>query len=355
MTSRALAPATRRHAIKNLHPLPPSAIILAVPHHHRSIHYRSSTRLIHPNKARLVPHQTTRFNATLAAMPSTNDFAKTLKALHRPGQPLIVPNVWDAPSLQAVSSLNTTTTASPSSPSRKPVAALATASWALAHARGAQDEDLTAEQNLDALRALAPLAALAGLPLSADLQDGYGARISEIFSTAARYGVAGANLEDSIPSAGFGQGIAGSLYSKEDAVTRIKTALEAVAGAGVPDFVINARCDAFRLDASPELDDETRMREALDRGRAYLEAGATTVFFWGGGARGLSTAEVRRLVAELDGRVAVLLTKRDGGHSTAELAEMGVARISVGPSLYLAAMNAVKTGAAQILGGGGLL
>ncbi|KAM3431456.1 hypothetical protein NHJ13734_007276 [Beauveria thailandica] len=286
-------------------------------------------------------------------MPSTNDFAKTLKALHRPGQPLIIPNVWDAPSLQAVSSLNDT--ASSSSSSRKPVAALATASWALAHARGAQDEDLTAEQNLDALRVLAPFAALAGLPLSADLQDGYGPRISEIFSTAARYGVAGANLEDSIPSAGFGQGIAGSLYSKEDAVARIKTALEAAAGAGVPDFVINARCDAFRLDASPELDDETRMREALDRGRAYLEAGATTIFFWGGGARGLSTAEVRRLVAELDGRVAVLLTKRDGGHSTAELADMGVARISVGPSLYLAAMDAVKTGAAQILGGGGLL
>lgn len=164
----------------------------------------------------------------------------------------------------------------------------------------------------------------------------------------------GANLEDSIPSAGFGRGVAGSLYAKEDAVARIRTALRAAAAAaGVPDFVINARCDVFKLEPAEELDDETRMREALDRGRAYLAAGATTVFFWGGGARGLSTAEVKTLVKELDGKVAVLLTTRDGGHSTAELAEIGVARISIGPSLYLAAMNAIKTGAAQILGGGG--
>lgn len=283
-------------------------------------------------------------------MPSTNDLAKMLKALHRPGQPLIVPNVWDAPSLNALASLNDA-----SDSSDKPVRAIATASWALAHARGAADEDLTLEQNLAALRELAPLAARAGLPLSADLQDGYGAQITDVFSAAARIGVAGANLEDSIPSAGFGRGIAGSLYSKADAVARIRTALQAAAAAGVPDFVVNARCDVFKLDAAPELDDATRMREALDRARAYLAAGATTVFFWGGGVRGLSTAEVKTLVAELDGRVAVLLTKRDGGHSTAELAKIGVARISIGPSLYLAAMNAVKTGAAQILGGGGLL
>lgn len=281
-------------------------------------------------------------------MPSTNEFAQALKALHKPGQPLIVPNVWDVPSLNALASLNDTDAAT------KPVKAFATASWALANARGVADEDLTAEQNLAALRELAPLAAKAGLPLSADLQDGYGTRIEEVFTTAAKYGVAGANLEDSIPSAGFGKGIAGSLYPKDEAVSRIQRALKAAAAAGVPDFVINARCDVFKLDASPDLDDATRMREAIDRGKAYLAAGATTVFLWGG-VRGLSTAEVQTLVKELDGRVAVLLTKRAGGHSTAELAQIGVARISIGPTLYLAAMNAVKTGAAQILGGGALL
>lgn len=282
-------------------------------------------------------------------MPSTNDFAKTLKTLHKPGHPLILSNVWDLPSLNTLISLNAETTDA----NKKPVKAVATASWALANARGVNDEDLTADQNLDAIRALAPVAAAAGLPLSADLQDGYGSRIAEIFTKAAQYGVAGANLEDSIPSAGFGQGIKGSLYSKQVAVERIKIALKAAAEAGVPDFVINARCDVFRLDNGPGLDGEVRMAEALDRAKAYLAAGATTVFIWGG-ARGLSTAEVKKLVQELDGRLAVLLTKRAGAHSTAELGDIGVARISIGPSLYLAAMNAFKTGAAQILGGGKL-
>ncbi|OAA71465.1 C6 transcription factor [Cordyceps fumosorosea ARSEF 2679] len=353
MASRALVSTTpRTHVIKNRPLSLPSAILPAI-HHHQSYRfiYRSYSihRIRHTNPPAPHSQTTTATLTTAAVMPSTNDFAKTLKALHKPGQPLIVPNVWDAPSLYALSCLN-----ADSADGQKPVAAIATASWALAHARGAADEDLTAEQNLAAVAELSPLAAAAGLPLSADLQDGYGARIAEVFAAAARSGVAGANLEDSIPSAGFGRGIAGSLYPKAEAVERIGAALKAAAEAGVPDFVINARCDVFKLDAeTPGLDDATRMREALDRGRAYLAAGATTVFFWGG-ARGLSTAEVKTLVAELDGRVAVLLSRREGAHSTAELAKIGVARISIGPSLYLAAMNAVKTGAAKILAGGGL-
>lgn len=70
--------------------------------------------------------------------------------------------------------------------------------------------------------------------------------------------------------------------------------------------------------------------------------------------RGLRTHEVKKLVEELGGKVAVLLS-RQGGHTAGELAEIGVARISVGPSLYLYAMDAVKSTAARILGGGGLV
>lgn len=283
-------------------------------------------------------------------MPSTNDLAKTLKALHKPGQPLILPNVWDAPSLGMLVSVNDAA----ADTENKPVRAVATTSWALANARGVKDEDLTAEQNLEAIRTLVPLATQAGLPLTADLQDGYGERIREVVTSAVGYGVAGANLEDSIPSAGFGRGIAGSLYTVGDAAARIRSALQAAADAGVPDFVVNARCDIFMLDDAPELDDETRMREALVRGKAYLAAGATTVFLWGGPARGLRTAEVHKLVAELGGRVAVMLPSKEGGHSTAELAKIGVARISVGPWLYLVAMNAFKECATHILGGGAL-
>ncbi|KAK3191500.1 hypothetical protein K4F52_002315 [Lecanicillium sp. MT-2017a] len=279
-------------------------------------------------------------------MPSSNDLAKALRALHVPGKPLVLPNIWDEASLRTLLSLNT--------PSSQTVRAVATASWAVAAARGAADEDLTFEQNLDAIRAVAPVCVAASVPLSTDLQDGYGARVAEVVSAVVSAGAHGANMEDCYLDVGHGKGIEGSLYPLDEQVSRIKTALKAAADAGCPDFALNARCDVFKLDEATGLDDETRMKEALARGKAYLEAGATTVFFWGG-MRGLRTAEVKRLVDELGGKVAVLLTRKDGGHSVAELAEIGVARISVGPSLYLFAMDAVKKTAERILGGGKLV
>lgn len=210
------------------------------------------------------------------------------------------------------------------------------------------------DQNLDAIRKIGAAAAKANLPLSVDLQDGYGTNIEAVVTAAIKAGAVGANIEDSIPSAGFGAGFAGSLYDADDQVRRLKSALKAAAAAGCPDFVLNARCDVFRLDDSPDLDEETRMTEALKRGRAYLEAGATTVFYWGGRPRGTTTGVVQRLVRELGGRVAVLLSAKPEAHTTAELAKIGVARISVGPSLFLVAMEAFKKTALNTLNGGGL-
>lgn len=279
-------------------------------------------------------------------MATSNDFAKTLKALHQPANPLIIPNIWDVPSLNAVASLNSGVDAD-----ERPVKAVATASWALAHALGIKDEELTFEQNLAAIDKIGPVARSLGLPLSTDLLDGYGSRIGEVVTAAVKAGSVGANIEDSIPSVGFGAGIEGSLYDAEEQVQRLKTALKAAADAGCPDYALNARCDAFALAAHPSLDDETRMREAIRRGKAYLEAGATTIFFWGGG-RGLRDAEVKRLVEELGGRVAVKAAHKPEGLSTSDIAQLGVARISFGPSLLLIAMEATKKAASTILGGG---
>ena len=276
---------------------------------------------------------------------ASNDLAKALKALHVPGKPLVLPNIWDEASLRTLLSLN--------SDSSKPVKAVATASFAVAAARGTEDEDLTFEQNLEAIRSVAPICAAAGIPLSTDLQDGYGPRIAEVVSSVVKAGAHGGNLEDCYLTVGHGKGIEGSLYPLEEQASRIKKALKAAADAGCPDFAINARCDVFKLDEDTGPDDETRMKEALARGKAYLDAGATTVFFWGG-MRGLRTHEVKKLVDELGGKVAVLLSRK-GGHTAGELAEIGVARISVGPSLYLFAMDTVKSTAARILGGGGLV
>jgi 2-methylisocitrate lyase-like PEP mutase family enzyme len=96
------------------------------------------------------------------------------------------------------------------------------------------------------------------------------------------------------------------------------------------------------------------LEEAVRRGKAYLEAGATCVFVWGGNVRGVSRREVEALVKELNGRIAVKLADGETGLSVRELAEIGVCRISVGPSLWVEAMNAVKRGAERILKGGQL-
>lgn len=279
-------------------------------------------------------------------MATTNQFAQTLKALHKPGSPLILSNVWDVPSLNAIVSLNTE--------SSKPVKALATASAAIAFTLGIKDEELTMAQNLEAISKIAPLARQAGLPLSADLQDGYGDLITAVVTVAVEYGVVGANIEDAIPPADYDKGISGSLYKLEDQVTRLKRALDAAKEAGAPDFVINARCDVFRVTPSPDLTYEIKLAEAIKRGKAYLEAGATTVFYWGGHGHGLTSETVKTLVKELDGKVAVVMSRAPGSLTTADLAKLGVARISAGPRLYHAAIDAVKIVAARMFLGGGL-
>ena len=257
----------------------------------------------------------------------------TFKDLHQPSNPVILANTWDAPSLRAVLSLNT--------PASSPVKAVATASWAIADSLGIKDEELTLEQNLSRLAELAPIARDAGIPISADLQDGYGDRIVEAVVNAYGIGAAGANIEDAKPD--------GTLYPLDEQVRRLKEALAKVPA----DFTLNARCDVFHQDPPPADGDEAAMAEAVRRGKAYLEAGATTVFYWGG-ARGLRTSEVERLVRELEGRVAVKLRAVEGEMSAKELGELGVARISVGPELYRLAMRAVRDGAERLLGGGTL-
>ncbi|KFA68294.1 hypothetical protein S40285_07210 [Stachybotrys chlorohalonatus IBT 40285] len=278
---------------------------------------------------------------------AANALAKSLKALHCPSTPLILANVWDLASLHTLISINADSDV-------KPVKAVATASWAIAATLGISDEELRPEQNLDAISKIAPACREANLPLSVDLQDGYGDQIVAVVTAAVQAGAVGANIED--VRSPYGQrpdSVTGSFYPIHDQVQRLKLAQTAAAAAGCPDFVINARCDIFSPSQHSPAGDAAKMAEAIARGRAYLDAGATTVFYWGAG-RGLRDAEVRALVAELDGRVAVKLASGPAALTTAELAEIGVARVSVGPSIFRIAMAAAKRAALDILGGGRL-
>ncbi|KAF4956966.1 hypothetical protein FGADI_3378 [Fusarium gaditjirri] len=253
--------------------------------------------------------------------------AQTLKSLHIPSQPLIFANVWDRASLNMVLCLN--------SDASKPVKAIATASWAFAASLGIKDEELAMEQNLALIRSLAPTVASA-------------------VAQAIQAGAHGANIEDSIPTRGLGQGIEKSLYPLNEQICRIKLAVRAAADAGLPDFVVNARCDIFALKDDLHLNNETRMKEAVRRGKAYLDAGATTVFFWRGYGTGFTEGDVQALVKELDGRVAIRLGQTRAALSASQLAKLGVARISIGTSLFQIAMNAAKKSAHSVLEGGRL-
>ncbi|OAG08525.1 Phosphoenolpyruvate/pyruvate domain-containing protein [Paraphaeosphaeria sporulosa] len=257
--------------------------------------------------------------------------ATALKALHTSGQPLILTNIWDAISARAIASLPQT-------------AALATASYAIACAAGLDDDALTLDANLRAAAAVAVVAREFDKPLTVDFQDGYGDALEEGVRKLVALGAVGINLEDFAREKG-------GLYDVDEAVSRIKTVLRVAGEAGVPDFVVNARTDAL-LHGRP-------LDEAIARGRAYLDAGATTAFIWGGRERGGTTREeVERMARELGGRLNVILVRvKPGGLTIDELRGIGgcgVARISVGPQLMLRTTHAIAEEAEKIMKGEGV-
>ncbi|PVH83876.1 Phosphoenolpyruvate/pyruvate domain-containing protein [Cadophora sp. DSE1049] len=275
-----------------------------------------------------------------------NSYAKTLKALHKPGNPIIFTNVFDPASATTLVSLNE---AHPGL-----VKAAATASYAVAAKLSIADEDLNLSQNLSSVSQFAPLIRDAGLPLSMDLQDGYGDQIAEAIAGAISIGVVGANIEDSYPEKGFGVGLA-CLRSIEEATERIKKVIEVARDAGIPDFVVNARTDVLCLKPNPEgWTGEMMVEEAVTRGNSYLAAGATSVFVWGGPGGLITSEEIKTLVTGFKGRLAVKLGARKDDLSVKELADLGVCRISIGPSLLKTDTDGFRKGATRILQGGKL-
>lgn len=248
------------------------------------------------------------------AFAHRNALAKSLRALHVPGNPVLLTNVWDGGSAKAVIS----------HPETK---AVATASYAIAETTGVSDGELSLEDNLFGIRRVAKIVDKAGLPLTADLQDGYeniGANIKKVIEA----GAVGCNVEDENHATS-------QLRSFDEAVQRIKTAVVAAKEAGVPDFCVNARTDTIVYGGTIE--------EAIQRGKAFLEAGALTVFVWGGPTgRGLRDAEVKQLVDAFGGMLNVKMNLRPGQLNAKELGALGVARISIGPELWGKAMTRVK-------------
>jgi 2-methylisocitrate lyase-like PEP mutase family enzyme len=239
------------------------------------------------------------------------DRAASFRSLHVPGEPVVLFNVWDAGSAKAVAGAG--------------ARAIATGSWSVAAAHGYEDgEKLPFEL---ALANLERIVAAVDLPVTIDLESGYGRSpdaVGEAAAKAIASGAVGFNLEDRV----IGEK---GLYSIEDQSARIRAARAAAERAGIPAF-INARTDVF-LKADPAAHAPDHVEEALQRAAAYLQAGASGLFVPGLVREDLIAAVCARSPLPVNVMVQAATPP------PTRLAEIGVARISHGPGPYRQALR----------------
>lgn len=241
------------------------------------------------------------------------DLAERFASLHRRGDPLVLVNIWDPGSARIVAAAG--------------AAALATGSWSVAAAFGHDDgERLPRALAIDNL---ARIAAAVPLPVSVDLEGGYGedpAAVAETVGLAVDAGAVGINFEDQLVG---GEG----LHPVDRQQARLRAVRRVAQAKGIPLFV-NARTDLF-LAAGRE-EHERLVDPALERARFYAEAGADGLFVPGLADEGL----IARVCARSPLPVNVMWMQ---GMDRGRLAALGVARISHGPGPYRHAMAALRT------------
>ncbi len=230
-----------------------------------------------------------------------------LRDLHAADALLTVVNVWDVASARVVAAL----------PGTK---ALATAGHSIAATFGYPDGQTPLDVMLDMV---GRIAADVDLPVSADLEAGFDDP-GETIRRAIGVGVVGANLED-------------RMQPFDASVAAVRAALAAAEAEGVP-FALNARTDAFVRGA------DDPVQEAIRRGRAYLEEGATSVFVPGK----LDEPTVQALVEGL-GRNRLSVIRVPGSLPTSRLQELGVTRVSYGPWTQRVALHALQRLGTSIL------
>jgi len=243
------------------------------------------------------------------------------RALHRRGSPLVLFNIWDVGSAKAVEEAG--------------AQALATGSWSVAAANGFSDgEHVPLEMTIENARRIANSTTL---PVSLDIESGYGtepAQVGKTLTRVAQVGVVGCNIEDSVPGDGTLRPIA-------EQVARLRSARLAV-DASCPDFFINARTDLF-FQLSPEQHGLTLADNAIERARAYAEAGADGIFVPGLIDEGL----IAHICSATMLPVNVMIG--DTSPPLDRLGAAGVARISYGAGPYLGAMRALRDAAAAAM------
>ncbi|MCW2833825.1 MAG: isocitrate lyase/phosphoenolpyruvate mutase family protein [Nocardioides sp.] len=244
--------------------------------------------------------------------------ATDLLALHRAPEILTVVNVWDAISAEVVTETDGTK-------------ALATASHSIAATLGYPDgENIPVAEMIDMCRRIVEAT---DLPVTADLEGGYG-DAPDTIRRAIAVGVVGANIED-------------QMKPVAEAAAQVEAIMAAAAAEGVPDFVLNARTDAFHL--GRDRDRVEVMAAALERGKAYLDAGAPVVFV----PAILTEDEIVTLV-DAFGPQRLSTIAIPGTPSLARQQELGVARVSFGPLSQNVALTALQELVEEVQRGGGV-
>lgn len=256
-------------------------------------------------------------------MHSQINKAQALRKMHDRSAILLLPNAWDAGSARLFA--------------QRGFAAIATTSagvaWSLGYADGEQ------APLAEVLAAIARITRVVALPVTADIETGYGEAPADVAATVRAViaaGAVGINLEDGRPGHG-------PLRPVEEAASRIRAAREAADAAGVP-IVINARVDNWMQHdtAAPA----ERLADAVQRAQAYLAAGADCIYPIGLDDR----ATLAALVQAIDAPVNV--AAGPGVPDLAELARLGVARVSTATRLATLALAAVDQAAGAMLGSG---
>jgi len=247
---------------------------------------------------------------------SQSDKAARFRALHQAPGAFVIPNPWDAGSARVLAGLG--------------FEALATSSGASAGILGRRDGKVTRPEALAHARAIVEAT---GLPVSADLEKGFGdapAAVADTIRAAAGVGLVGASIEDATGDKDK------PLYDIGHATERVMAAAEAARALPFP-FTLTARAENF-LRGNPDLDDTIRRLQAFEK------AGADVLF-----APGLpDLAAVRAVCAAVSRPVNFMVGIKGKSFTEAELTAAGVKRISLASSLYRAAMTGLLNAAREV-------
>jgi 2-methylisocitrate lyase-like PEP mutase family enzyme len=249
-------------------------------------------------------------------MKTLAEKAEAFRALHARREAFIIPNPWDVGTARMLAKLG--------------FEALATTSAGFAFSSGVLDNQVGRESML---AHVAKIAAATDLPVSADLENGFGDNpktVAETIRLAGETGIVGGSIEDSIDRPGE------KVYDIAHAAERVRAGVEAKRALPFA-FTLTARAENY-LVGIPDLADTIR------RLQAYQEAGADVLY-----APCITTrAEIKAIVSSVDRPVNFLMGTQPQRFTLAELSEMGVRRVSVGSALSMAALGAFLRAAREM-------